>query len=71
MAINLEKYILIDQHAHSLLKGHLQLDAIAFRQGTLYKSLTPAQSLDIAYSISEDTWNAKEKIQLKIKDIKI
>src|SRR5574341_1014719 len=32
MAINLERYIFIDQHAHSLLRGYSQLDAIGFRQ---------------------------------------
>src|SRR5215813_798002 len=32
MAIDLSNFIFIDHHAHSILKGHLQLDAIAFRQ---------------------------------------
>lgn len=31
MAIDLSKVILIDNHAHSILKGHMQIDAIAFR----------------------------------------
>lgn len=54
-----------------LAKDGITFDAIAFRQAVLYKSLSPAQTVDIAYSISEDTWNGGEKIQLKIKDIKI
>lgn len=32
MSVDLSKFIVIDHHAHSILKGHLQLDAIAFRQ---------------------------------------
>jgi len=32
MATDLSNFIFIDHHAHSILKGHLQLDAIAFRQ---------------------------------------
>lgn len=31
MAIDLSKIILIDNHAHSILKGHMQIDALAFR----------------------------------------
>jgi len=32
MSIDLGRFIFIDQHAHSILKGHMELDAIAFRQ---------------------------------------
>ncbi|HEY9869497.1 MAG TPA: amidohydrolase family protein [Candidatus Obscuribacterales bacterium] len=32
MPVDLSRFIFIDHHAHSLLKGHLQLDALAFRQ---------------------------------------
>lgn len=44
-------------------------DAIAFNFGGLYGKLKPGASIDIAYTISMDTWNGNRRLQLKIKDI--
>lgn len=54
MRVNLDSYIFIDNHAHSLLRGHLLSDAIAFRQSfsesrsmTVLKEHLPASAFYI------------------------
>lgn len=44
-------------------------EAIAFGKGQLYGSLSPNESVNIAYNITENTWNGNTKMQLKVKDI--
>ena len=46
-------------------------DAIAFGMGQLQSSLPNSQSVDLAYTPEIDNYNGFEKLQLKIKDIKI
>ncbi len=54
------------------LKLHIGAQsAIAFRQGNLKAQLRPGYSVNIVYTIAEDNYNGREKIQLIIKDLKI
>lgn len=46
------------------------LEAIAFGMGYMQKQLS-GEPVDIAYTISLDTWNGNKRLQLKIKDIHI
>lgn len=48
----------------------LVMDAIAFGMGTWYPKLN-GEPVDIAYTISMDTWNGNKRLQLKLKDIRI
>lgn len=45
------------------------LDAIAFGMGELAQELEVGNTIDIAYTLDENTWNGKTTLQLKIKDI--
>ncbi|MBI2330099.1 single-stranded-DNA-specific exonuclease RecJ [Candidatus Daviesbacteria bacterium] len=47
------------------------IDAIAFGMGSLETSLQKGQSMALAYTPELDTYNGSEKLQLKVKDIKI
>lgn len=52
----------------------LQIDnqnAIAFGQGNLKAQLRPGYRVNVVYTIAEDKYNGREKIQLIIKDIQI
>lgn len=44
---------------------------IAFNQSFLAGKLKPGETIKIAYTIAKDEWNGGDKLQLKIKDIKI
>ena len=43
--------------------------AIAFGKGYLCDDIRKSNSLDVLYSIEENSWNGESQIQLKIKDI--
>jgi len=47
------------------------LDAIAFSKGDLEGQIHDGQKVDLAYSLELDTYNGFEKVQLKVKDIKV
>ena len=47
------------------------MDAIAFGMGELETSLRSGQQVAIAYNLELDSYNGFEKLQLKVKDIKI
>lgn len=51
------------------LKLRLPLEAIAFNMGSFYGKLQNNETVDLAYTISLDTWNGNSRLQLKIKDI--
>lgn len=54
------------------LKGKVDgIDFIAFGMGELGTMIQNSQDVDIAYNLELDNYNGFEKIQLKIKDIKI
>lgn len=53
---------------------HLKLkasgfDCIAFNQGKKASGLTVGNTIDIAYTLDLNTWNNRQNLQLKIKDI--
>lgn len=45
-------------------------EAIAFKMGEMAGVLKIGDTIDVAYSLDENTWNGRTKIQLKVKDIK-
>lgn len=45
------------------------LEAVGFKMGNLYSSITPEKPIDIIYSIEENSWNGKTNLQLKLKSI--
>lgn len=47
------------------------LDVIGFRMAHFYNHLSSEKSIDIAFSLDENTWNGKTTVQLKLKDIKV
>ena len=47
------------------------LDAIGFGMGDLQGMLTNGQIVDLAYTLEIDNYNGFEKLQLKVKDIKM
>ncbi|MDO8577140.1 MAG: single-stranded-DNA-specific exonuclease RecJ [Candidatus Daviesbacteria bacterium] len=54
------------------LKGKADgLDFIAFGMGEWANMLQSGQIIDLAYNLELDTYNGNEKLQLKIKDIKL
>ncbi|TSC63870.1 MAG: Uncharacterized protein G01um101493_308, partial [Microgenomates group bacterium Gr01-1014_93] len=54
------------------LKGKADgLDFIGFGMGSLMDFLISGQLVDLAYSLEIDKYNGFEKLQLKLKDLKI
>ncbi|MGH2612570.1 MAG: hypothetical protein ACRDFB_05920, partial [Rhabdochlamydiaceae bacterium] len=47
-----------------------QFDAIGFGMAEVCKDLQIGDSIDIAYTITENTWNDRRKLELRLKDIK-
>lgn len=54
-----------------LAQGGITFNAIAFGKGYLYPKLTPSQPIDIAYNLTENEWNGRRNLELKIKDVRI
>lgn len=48
-----------------------QIDAVAFGMGNLKDMISNGQPVDLAYTAEIDDYNGFEKLQLKVKDIKI
>jgi single-stranded-DNA-specific exonuclease len=46
-------------------------DAIGFNLGNLFGKITLKQKIDIAYTISHNTWRGENQLQLKLKDCSI
>lgn len=51
--------------------GGKSLDAIGFSLGEKFPSLQRGESLDVAFQLSENTWNGSTTIQLKIVDMRV
>ncbi len=52
-----------------LSSSNMQFSAIGFKMSEFYSTLKPHQSVDIAFTLDENTWNGNTSIQLKLKDI--
>lgn len=52
-----------------LQQGEQSFEAIAFGMGELARDLKMGNTIDVAYTIDENTWNGNTKLQLKVKDI--
>ncbi|KKT75585.1 MAG: Single-stranded-DNA-specific exonuclease RecJ [Microgenomates group bacterium GW2011_GWA2_44_7] len=48
-----------------------RLDAIGFGMGEYYKELSPGCLVDVAYNVTRETWNGTEKLQLRLRDLKL
>ncbi len=46
-------------------------DAIGFRLGELFPNLSPGDSLEVAFTLSRNTWRGLTKLQLIIKDLSV
>ncbi|TSC53167.1 MAG: single-stranded-DNA-specific exonuclease [Microgenomates group bacterium LiPW_16] len=47
------------------------ISAVAFGFGKLFPQLSPETPIDVAYTLSVDEWNGENRLELKIRDIKI
>ncbi len=50
---------------------HPGYDAIAFNFADLVENIKPGDKIQIAYTIAKDEWNGNNRLQLKIRDIKL
>jgi len=51
--------------------GEKVFEAIGFGMAEIAKDIKVGDSIDIAYSITENTWNGKTKLELRLKDIQV
>ena len=51
--------------------SNLKFDAIGFNMGEMSEKISIGDTIDIVYTIEQDEWNGNNRLQLKIKDIKI
>ncbi len=59
-------------HLKLLLKqGGRTFDAIAFKMGFLFERISEGSRIDVAYNLEENNYNGRNRMQLKVKDIKI
>lgn len=49
----------------------VDMEAIAFNQGALAKTLKPGTKIDVVYSLTLDNWNGQQKIKLRVRDTKL
>ena len=53
-----------------LSDGGIPIEAVAFGMGEWIKKLKKQNKIDVAYTIDMNSWNGRETLQLKIKDLK-
>ena len=53
----------------NLQKDDTRFEAIAFGMGELSAQIKSGDTIDVAYTVDENTWNGNTKIQLKVRDI--
>ncbi len=46
-------------------------NAIGFGMGHLYSQLSPEKPIDIAYNLMINEWDGEERLELRLKDIKL
>lgn len=69
--MNVEDVTAVGQNSRHLKLYLDGLSAIAFGKGELRSKIRPGYKLDVAYTIDEDNYNGHDKLQLKIRDLKI
>lgn len=52
-----------------LQKGGARFSAIAFKSGNLALKLTEGAKINVAYSVFDNSWNGKQKLELRISDM--
>ena len=55
----------------TLSKDGISFEAIAFRMGELYPKLKPDSPVSIVYSVEQDEWNNKKRLQLKLRHLSV
>ena len=62
-----------DDHLKLLVKQENGpgIDAIAFNQASMHEAVMNGKLFDVCYTLEENTWNGKTRIQLNVKDIKV
>lgn len=50
--------------------SRIAYDAIGFGMGRWFSKLSPSKPIDIAFNLTVDEWDGRQKLQLRIKDIK-
>ena len=60
----------IDSGQARMTDKMMTLDAIGFGLGDRVKDIKVGSTIDIAYTISENIWNGRKNLQLKLRDIK-
>jgi len=60
----------IDSELLSPTESFSYMDTIGFGLGNLGADIRLGDKLDVAYTVSENVWNGKKNLQLKIKDIR-
>lgn len=59
------------RHLRLSLSGpNAVMEAIAFGMGELAKELHIGDMIDVVYTVDENNWNGRKKLQLKVKDLK-
>lgn len=60
------------RHLKLKLKHNDQIfDSIYFGGGEIYSMLSSGTKIDVAYQLEDNTWNGRESLQLKVRDLKV
>jgi single-stranded-DNA-specific exonuclease len=51
------------------LESPKTIEVIGFSMGSVFGQITKGSTISLAYTISENTWNGKTSVQLKLRDI--
>src|SRR3989344_4214267 len=59
------------KHLKLRLKELPQAEAIGFNLGALLPQLTSGRRVDVAFQLNKNVWNGRERLELKIKDLRL
>ena len=59
------------KHLKLRLKELPQAEAIGFNLGHLSPQLPPGCKVDVAFQLGKNTWNGRQRLQLKLKDLRL
>ena len=65
------KFWVSDGSPRGEAEGRNTYPAVGFRMGNYFDLVNSAQSVDIAYRLSLDTWNGNNQLQLEIEDLRV